>query len=115
MDGRSETPREFFHPWPHHTRVAETSANIVALQAVADACRQPGGPKHLVLPFDLAADFDDLAAAAAAADAAFDGAGLDVLVHNAGSPRLTSCTRSIATSKIDDPAGCSQHSPAQEM
>lgn len=115
VDGRSETPRDFLPPLAAHTRVAGTIANLVTLQAVADACRQPGGPEHLVLPFDLAADFDDLAAAAAAADAAFDGAGVDVLVHNAGSRRLKSCTRSVATSENDAPAGCSQHSPAHQV
>jgi dehydrogenase/reductase SDR family protein 7 len=38
----------------------------------------------LVLPFNLLGPEGDLQAAAAAADAAFGGAGIDYLIHNAG-------------------------------
>jgi NAD(P)-dependent dehydrogenase (short-subunit alcohol dehydrogenase family) len=41
----------------------------------------------LVLPLDLTGDAAGLEAAAAAADRAFDGAGIDYLVHNAGKAR----------------------------
>ena len=37
-----------------------------------------------MLPFDLLGDFKELEEAAAGAAAAFGGAGVDVLVHNAG-------------------------------
>lgn len=39
-----------------------------------------------MLPVDLCAPFESLHEAAVAADAAFDGAGVDYLVHNAGAP-----------------------------
>ena len=38
----------------------------------------------LLLPFDLLGQYEELDAAAAAADAAFGGSGVDYLVHNAG-------------------------------
>lgn len=37
-----------------------------------------------ILPFDLLADYSELEKAAAAADAAFGGKGIDYLIHNAG-------------------------------
>lgn len=56
----------------------------VVAQEVAEGCRQPGGPAHAVVPFDLLGDEAELTAAANAAAAAFDGFGVDFLVHNAG-------------------------------
>ncbi|KXZ46596.1 hypothetical protein GPECTOR_42g807 [Gonium pectorale] len=38
----------------------------------------------VVLPFDLCSEYSELEKAAAAADAAFGGAGVDYLIHNAG-------------------------------
>ena len=38
----------------------------------------------VILPFDLCGNYEALEKAAAAADAAFDGAGVDFLIHNAG-------------------------------
>jgi hypothetical protein len=52
-------------------------------QRVKAACKADPADV-LVLPFDLLAPDADLEAAAAAADAAFGGAGIDFLVHNAG-------------------------------
>ena len=45
----------------------------------------------LVLPFDLCGDYTELEQAAATADAAFGGAGVDYLIHNAGGTN-TYCT-----------------------
>ena len=45
----------------------------------------PTPPENvLVLPFDLCGSYSDLEQAAAAADSAFGGAGVDYLMHNAG-------------------------------
>ena len=69
---------------------------------MADACQQRGGPQHAVLPFDLKADFATLEAAAAEADTAFGGGGVDVLIHNAGArfrlvdPRIDFLARGAA-------------------
>lgn len=52
-------------------------------QKVADSLGLPAG-HTLVVPFDLCAPYEELEKAAAAADAAFGGAGIDYLVHNAG-------------------------------
>jgi len=54
-------------------------------QAVQARCRAaaPGG-KVEVLTLDLTAPYAELQAAAALADGAFGGAGIDYLVHNAG-------------------------------
>jgi NAD(P)-dependent dehydrogenase (short-subunit alcohol dehydrogenase family) len=49
---------------------------------VKDACPDPS--VVVVLPFDLLGAEADLQAAAQAADAAFGGAGVDFLIHNAG-------------------------------
>jgi len=66
---------------------AEAGARLVlsarraeALEEVAVACRQEGGPEHVVLPLDLAAPdtFDDAVAQVEALG------GATVLVHNAG-------------------------------
>jgi NAD(P)-dependent dehydrogenase (short-subunit alcohol dehydrogenase family) len=52
------------------------------LQRVKEACADPSAV--LVLPFDLLGSEADLQKAAQAADAAFGGAGIDYLIHNAG-------------------------------
>lgn len=52
-------------------------------QAVADRCRQDGGPDHHVVPFDLLGSSNELEAAAAEA-LRVSGGGIDFLVHNAG-------------------------------
>ena len=54
------------------------------LQSVAAQCTAGHGTEVEVLPLDLCAPYAELHAAAVAADAAFDGAGVDYLVHNAG-------------------------------
>lgn len=56
---------------------------VLATQKVADSLGLPAG-HTLVVPFDLCAPYEELEKAAAAADAAFGGAGIDYLVHNAG-------------------------------
>lgn len=63
----------------------------MSLESLGASCKQavkaslPTSPDNvLVLPFDLCGDYAELEKAAAAADAAFDGAGVDYLVHNAG-------------------------------
>ena len=38
----------------------------------------------LILPFDLCGSYEELEKAAAAADSAFGGSGVDYLIHNAG-------------------------------
>ena len=53
-------------------------------QAVKAQCAARSGAEAEVLPVDLTAPFEALHEAAVAADAAFDGAGVDYLVHNAG-------------------------------
>ena len=57
---------------------------MAPVQAVADECCQHDGQQHCVLPFDLIGPFKELEQAAAGAAAAYGGAGIDVLVHNAG-------------------------------
>ena len=59
---------------------------------MADDCRQGAGQQHCVLPFDLLGNFKELEQAAADAAVAFDGAGVDVLVHNAGAAVISSAT-----------------------
>ena len=57
----------------------------VVAQAVQQLCEQTHGCKGvLVLPLDVTSEPAKLTAAAEEADAAFDGAGVDYLVHNAG-------------------------------
>jgi NAD(P)-dependent dehydrogenase (short-subunit alcohol dehydrogenase family) len=54
-------------------------------QAVQARCRAAApGAKVEVLTLDLTAPYAELQAAAALADGAFGGAGIDYLVHNAG-------------------------------
>lgn len=60
---------------------------LACLQKVADSLGLPAG-HTLVVPFDLCAPYEELEKAAAAADAAFGGAGIDYLVHNAGEPPI---------------------------
>ena len=58
---------------------------MCAKQEVKAACGGKHGPEGIVvLPFDLCGDAAKLEEAAGAADAAFGGAGVDYLVHNAG-------------------------------
>ena len=80
MDNVYEVPgtqrRPPMVPTPH-----EVCAHM---QAVADDCCQGAGQQHCVLPFDLLGNYRELEQAAAGAAAAFGGAGVDVLVHNAG-------------------------------
>uniref|UniRef100_A0A383WEJ1 Ketoreductase domain-containing protein n=1 Tax=Tetradesmus obliquus TaxID=3088 RepID=A0A383WEJ1_TETOB len=63
-------------------RLILSSRSAERLQRVKEACLDPSAV--LVLPFDLLGPEADLAAAAAAADGAFGGAGIDFLIHNAG-------------------------------
>ncbi len=55
------------------------------LQQVGAACKEAYGTEVEVLPLDVCAPFADLQGAAAKADDVFDGAGVDYLIHNAGS------------------------------
>lgn len=61
-------------------RLVLSARRVEALEEVAAACRQPDGPRHEVLPLDLAAP-DTFPAAVRAVE---DLGGVDVLVHNAG-------------------------------
>lgn len=49
------------------------------------ACTGPHADQILILPFDLCGPYSDLEAAAHSADQAFEGAGIDYIIHNAGS------------------------------
>ncbi|KAG1664699.1 hypothetical protein FOA52_006674 [Chlamydomonas sp. UWO 241] len=60
-----------------------SARNVEALEKVKARLPTPPGDV-LVLPFDLCGDDASIEAAAAKADAAFGGAGIDFLVHNAG-------------------------------
>jgi NAD(P)-dependent dehydrogenase (short-subunit alcohol dehydrogenase family) len=64
---------------------ADAADGARGAQAVQARCRAaaPGG-KVEVLTLDLTAPYAELQAAAALADGAFGGAGVDYLVHNAG-------------------------------
>lgn len=55
---------------------------LCIVQRTRAGCRVPDNV--LVLPFDLMDSTEKLQAAAKAADEAFDGAGIDFLIHNAG-------------------------------
>ena len=57
---------------------------LLLMQDVRKACVAKGAADVLVLPLDLTGSFDQLEAAAAAADEAFGGAGVDYLIQNAG-------------------------------
>lgn len=61
-------------------RLVLSARRTDALHAVAEACRKPDGPEHVVLPLDLAAP-DTFASAVAAVE---EHGGPDVLIHNAG-------------------------------
>jgi hypothetical protein len=71
----------------------------------------------LVLPFDLCGGDEAIEKAAALADAAFGGAGVDYLIHNAGQsvimhlsqPALSASTLSFS------PPGASQHAMAEDV
>lgn len=71
----------------------------------AGLCHLPAPPcpmrracmQAVVLPFDLCGSYADLERAAAAADAAFDGAGVDFLVHNAGEANSIAMTPCATT------------------
>ena len=54
------------------------------MQAVAAQCATAHGAEAEVLPLDLCSPYAELHKAAVSADAAFDGAGVDYLLHNAG-------------------------------
>jgi hypothetical protein len=61
---------------------------VRALQSVGRACEGVReGTQVEVLPLDLCGAFSELQEAAARADDAFEGAGVDYLMHNAGEPQ----------------------------
>jgi NAD(P)-dependent dehydrogenase (short-subunit alcohol dehydrogenase family) len=61
------------------------TAKAWCFQDVKGKCKGGHAPEDIVvLPLDVCGDAAELNAAAKAADAAFDGAGVDYLVHNAG-------------------------------
>jgi NAD(P)-dependent dehydrogenase (short-subunit alcohol dehydrogenase family) len=57
---------------------------LVYAQKVKGSCTDTNPEDILVLPFDLLGSSSSLEQAAADADAAFGGAGIDFLIHNAG-------------------------------
>lgn len=57
---------------------------LVPLQQVGAACREAFGTEVEVLPLDVCAPFSELHSAAVRADNAFEGAGIDYFIHNAG-------------------------------
>lgn len=67
---------------PRPTRAP--SAPHPAPQRVKASCAGKHASEALLLPLDVTAPASDLEAAAAEADAAFGGAGVDFLIHNAG-------------------------------
>jgi len=60
-------------------------------QRVKESCTGRYASDALVLPFDLSAPAAELEAVARGADAAFGGAGVDYLIHNAGASRSHGC------------------------
>lgn len=56
-----------------------------------------------ILPFDLTGSYEHLEEAARAADAAFDGAGVDFLFHNAGA-RAAACGVTAVAAALVRPA-----------
>lgn len=52
---------------------------------MGETCKEAYGTEVEVLPLDMCAPFADLQKAAVRADDVFDGAGVDYLIHNAGS------------------------------
>eukprot|EP00955_Chlamydomonas_euryale_P085144 364058-Chlamydomonas_euryale.AAC.6 len=88
MHFSSSTPHTCHLTRPHPESCPCQHPTPAPLQAVKASLPVPAR-NVLVLPFDLLGDGDAIAKAAAAADAAFDGAGIDYLVHNAGAGRMT--------------------------
>lgn len=64
-------------------RIILSSRDAAKLERVK-ACLGLPDDRVVVLPFDLCSDYMELEKAAAAADQAFEGAGIDYLIHNAG-------------------------------
>ncbi|CAL8465292.1 g4827 [Coccomyxa elongata] len=65
-------------------RLILSARNEQRLQQVGAACREAYGSEVEVLPLDVCAAFSELHSAAVTADAAFEGAGIDYFIHNAG-------------------------------
>eukprot|EP00877_Chromochloris_zofingiensis_P006070 jgi/Chrzof1/1716/Cz10g18120.t1 len=66
------------------------------LQKVKMACTGPHADQILILPFDLCGPYSDLEAAAHSADQAFEGAGIDYIIHNAGASQHALCSTTTA-------------------
>ncbi|GFR45808.1 hypothetical protein Agub_g7264 [Astrephomene gubernaculifera] len=82
-------------------RIILSSRDAAKLEGVKASLGLPD-ERVLVLPFDLCSDYSELEKAAAAADQAFNGAGIDYLVHNAGASQhaLASETSAQVTDQL---------------
>ncbi|PNW86961.1 hypothetical protein CHLRE_02g103100v5 [Chlamydomonas reinhardtii] len=81
-----------------------SSRDAAKLQRVKDSLGlgAAANDRVTILPFDLLADYSELEKAAAAADAAFGGKGIDYLIHNAGASQhaLASETSAQVTDEL---------------
>lgn len=77
------------------------------LQQVGAACTEAYGSEVEVLPLDVCAPFSELHSAAVRADAAFEGAGIDYFIHNAGGDMALSLTSVADPMRLFASAACS--------
>ncbi|CAK0786872.1 hypothetical protein CVIRNUC_010086 [Coccomyxa viridis] len=86
----------------HGAKLILSARNRERLERVRAACNdQQGCGGAMVLPLDITAPTAELHGAAVAADNAFDGAGVDYLVHNAGASQHAA-VEEISTKVADE-------------